>query len=215
MNTIVVLAMHRTGSSLLSALLGGAMGIHMGHRFRGPDGTQPNGYYEDLDWRDINKALINSAGGTWYDPPDRRTVLQYSRQFSEKIIDTVTEKQRHAPWGFKDPRTCLTAHVLHGYLPNPKYIVINRNGIDVIRSLMKRAEARGYYEHAEHWEKLMAVYLGRIEQFRQEQPDQLFLDVYYELLTRQRTFKTEVDLISQFVGVKPDMEKAERIIRFR
>ncbi|MHA2264824.1 MAG: sulfotransferase [Candidatus Thorarchaeota archaeon] len=161
---IVILAMHRSGSSLLASILRD-IGVDMGKRFREPDEHNPQGYWEDLDWRDMNKIILREAYGTWYDPSSALDVEGAARLLRGDIKALVDSKSQSALWGFKDPRTCITISAIHPYLPNPHYIFLRRERDNIIASLMRRAESRGYSEPPEHWLRLCEEYESRAVTF--------------------------------------------------
>lgn len=158
---IVVLGMHRSGTSLVAGALH-RMGVPMGTRFRAPDSSNPHGYWEDLDWRDLNKAILNGAGGTWYDPPPLHKIEKQVARYAMRISELCT---REGEWGFKDPRTSLSIHYLHTYFPNAKYIYTTRTIAGMLSSLTKRASQRGYYESPDHWLNLINLYDLRLNNF--------------------------------------------------
>lgn len=166
---IVVLGMHRSGTSLVAGLLQ-RLGVNMGVRFREPDVHNSDGYFEDLDWRDLNKEILRLTGCSWYRPPTSQQVLTVGEQVSTNIQSLVemkgstgqlTEQPTEQLWGWKDPRTCLTVELIHPYLFNPLYINVSRGRKAIVTSLEKRAKLRGYHEPRSHWYNLVDEYEER------------------------------------------------------
>ena len=109
---IMILGMHRSGTSTISGVL------HMNQIIMGtyqnfwprPLSQNPKGFYENYDFRKINDQLLNRSG---YD------VESYSENIPEiNVADKLLNKMKalieksnlsYANWGWKDPRTCLTA----------------------------------------------------------------------------------------------------------
>ena len=110
---IVVLGMHRSGTSLVAGLLR-RLGVNMGASFRKPDRHNDLGYFGDLDWLSLNKALINDAGGRWFNPPNEEDV---DNALDVGRVEALVQA-RSGLWGFKDPRTVFTIHALEHYLPD-------------------------------------------------------------------------------------------------
>ena len=209
--SVIVLGMHRSGTSLVSNILI-QLGVFMGSEFRKPDSTQPNGYFEDIRWRDVNKAIINRAHGSWYCPPDHEMIRIHGQQFAADIAALV-QRQEGALWGFKDPRTSLTAHVLHPFLPQPHYVIATRSRDAVIESLVARSHLRGYHEPREHWHRLCQIYHERIVAFLSEfKPPAIIVN--YEQLTNRRTAPCAIRALARFIGVEA-REDALQVIRFR
>lgn len=209
---VVILGMHRSGTSLVANILHSA-GVHMGDIFRLPDAYN-RGYYEDLDWRAINKWILNTAGGTWFDPPSYRQIVDATARIGPVITVLVEQKNRRVTWGFKDPRTCLTIQGLHPYLPNPRYIVVKRNKEDVIASLQRRATGRGYEESYYHWSNLFDTYITRVQSFldREKPP---VLTVNYEDLVQRESAGPVVRNLYMFSGVIARFDAGLDLIRFR
>jgi hypothetical protein len=209
---IIVLGMHRSGTSMIAQMLH-AMGVSMGESFREPDETQPFGYFEDLEFRNLNSAILNRAHGSWYGVPDKRMVSIHAQEFIGNLKYLIAE--RNEPWGFKDPRTILTIHALHDYLEDPKYIVVRRTPVDdIIFSLERRATARGYWEPTEHWMRLVEIYYERLYQFciGEGQNAQMFHVKYNDLLNPD-TSEDLVRGIAHFCGVGYTKD-AFNVIRF-
>lgn len=166
-NCIVVLGMHRTGTSLVAGALH-KMGISMGKRFRPPDSSNPHGYWEDLDWRDLNKAILSGTGGTWYSPPSLPRIEREVARLAFRVRELVAERDGTGKlWGMKDPRTALSIQYIHPLLPSPRYIITHRQLWSTMDSLARRSRLRhsSYYETPEHWRALIDLYNLRIESF--------------------------------------------------
>ena len=193
---IPVIGFHRSGTSMVAHMLK-EMGCFMGERFREPDETQPHGYWEDLDWRDINSALLQRAHGSWYCPPHPLLLDAHFGEFIPQIEALIDSRESMgAAWGFKDPRTCLTWHYLVEKLPNPRAIIVTRNRAAVMDSLERRAASKGYHEPREHWEALYNIYEESIWGIHLNAP---ILEVYFwEIL--ENPLKVAKD-IARFAGL--------------
>ncbi len=132
---IVVLGMHRSGTSLLSrtlSLMGASIGLRQDSRLVAPDGEihwEPS----SLIW--INDEILARSGGKWDQPPpelrpSRRDLLRCRRFLWEYSGSRVAV--------FKDPRLCLTYPVWREVLPNHSIVVSIRHPMNVARSLERR-----------------------------------------------------------------------------
>lgn len=108
---VVVLGMHRSGTSALSGLLH-TNGIIMGRDkefFPPPQIQNPKGFFENRRFREINDNLLRCRNYNvkQFDPnvPTIDTCFTYKPEMIELINDYEDEFEN---WGFKDPRTCLT-----------------------------------------------------------------------------------------------------------
>ena len=82
-------------------------GVSMGSRFAQPDENNPNGYYEDLDFKEINESVI-------------RGIITFP-EWQIRVKKTIG--QRGSEWGLKDPRL---SYLLGFYLSVIKDVVILR-----------------------------------------------------------------------------------------
>lgn len=167
MTTLIVLGMHRGGTSL-AAGLAERLGYHMGPYQRPPDKWNPTGYFEDVEIRDINQKILQAAGGWWADPPSEEAIEYTGGYFRDKMRYLVLVHRRLDRWGWKDPRTCLTAPLWHSCVMHPKYLVVHRDPQDVVASLMSREVAK-HRERPERdedfWTNLYNVYWSRALRF--------------------------------------------------
>jgi len=186
MTCIVVVGAHRSGTSLTAGILHQA-GVNMGRRFREPDEWNPTGYWGDLDWLDLNKKLLRDAGGNWYTPPGIEALAAQGEALADEIRALVARKDEAPLWGFKDPRTCLTIGVLLPHLPpDTRFLIVRRGKAAVVRSLMRRAEGRGYYETREHWWALTEEYYRRLANFTEWHMGYTLRVSYSQLIDRSQ-----------------------------
>lgn len=136
----IVLGMHRSATSLIAKGLHLA-GVNMGTNMLPPDSGNPHGYWEDLDFLNLNKMILRLAGGNWYNVPDEQKILEVGERADVRgQIKELIEK-RYAEndlWGFKDPRTTLTIKVIQPFLKEHFFYVAFRNPVEVAHSLLKR-----------------------------------------------------------------------------
>jgi hypothetical protein len=132
---VVVLGMHRSGTSLLSSILQ-ILGVNMGEDLIGAEIGNPYGHFEDRDFVIINKKIIREAGGKDFFPPSINDILELKENFEKQIKNLVSN--RKGIWGWKDPRTSLTIPLYMPYLDNPWFIHCIRNEEEVASSLNKR-----------------------------------------------------------------------------
>lgn len=100
---IIVLGMHRSGTSCLAGILqhaGVVLGDVVGRTFYNQRGNQEHARIVQL-----NDAVLARNGGAWDKPPLR---VEWDAKLA-KIRDMVVSSFAQEPlWGFKDPRTLLT-----------------------------------------------------------------------------------------------------------
>ena len=115
---IIVLGTGRCGTSTIARLLHTKLGISMGERFREPDKSNYRGFYEDLDFRDLNQLILSNQIANSY--------------FQEKLNELIAKRKE--PFGIKDPRIC---HLWQAYRPYPaQYIICTRRPQLIVKSLI-------------------------------------------------------------------------------
>jgi len=147
---IIILGMHRSGTSMLARTLR-ELGVYMGrNRTRN----------EECRWTNsINYWLFAQASATWEMPEGFDTLLTDS-----DLCDILTDYMRgiasgpasvrymglwrwmryrsmsriEEPWGWKDPRNTFTLPLWHRVFPKARIIHILRHGVDVAQSLRTR-----------------------------------------------------------------------------
>lgn len=151
---VVVLGMHRSGTSLLASLLQ-ALGVDLGPDLL-LDHTPDNetGYWEHKGIAEAQEAILAELGRTWYRPeglvplPDGWWRLPELRPWRRTLADIVRREVAATvgPWGFKDPRTIKLLPLWHDIFADlgpelgiePVWLLAIRNPEAVAKSLAKR-----------------------------------------------------------------------------
>lgn len=137
---VIVIGMHRSGTTLVSRILS-ECGIQMG------DTVERNN--ESVCFLQINDILLRKCNASWINP-NRFLAKLHDDSFIYSISELANKEMKtrfhfHGVvepgqmWGWKDPRTTLTLPVWLQLFPNAQVIFIVRNGIDVALSLKRRA----------------------------------------------------------------------------
>ena len=136
--SVVVLGMHRSGTSLLTGSLEAA-GLYLGNVVNAaPYNLKGNKENEAI--RDLNDALLAQQGTAWNTPPNSQLPWDRSaRAQARALIQPYLNGGR--PWGFKDPRTIWTVGGWMQVLPAPRLIGVFRHPSLVVRSLVARGGA--------------------------------------------------------------------------
>ena len=105
---VVVLGMHRSGSSAITRLLL-AMNIDLGDNLMLPiKGNNDKGFWEDVDINSLNIQMLNAIGYRWYQlaPLTNENVdLLVEKGFYDKALTLLRSKVKVSSiFGFKDPR---------------------------------------------------------------------------------------------------------------
>jgi GT2 family glycosyltransferase len=152
---ILVVGMHRSGTSLLGSLLP-ELGIPMPGPLIEGDPHNPEGYYERADITDLQENLLIELGHWWPSqqgvldlPPDwldRPPTLEAARRLRELLAGEI--QRQPGPWAIKDPRTSLLLPLwrqLAAEVGLPLQLVLCvRDPAEVAASLLRRdREAAG------------------------------------------------------------------------
>lgn len=133
---VVVVGMHRSGTSLLTGSLEAA-GLNLGEvNNAAPHNRKGNKENEAI--RDLNDALLTKAGAAWNSPPDGQ--VPWDRADEERARSLVEPYIRAGrPWGFKDPRTVWTVEGWLRLLPSARMVGVFRHPSPVVGSLTARS----------------------------------------------------------------------------
>ena len=132
---VIILGMHRSGTSLLTGSLEEA-GLNLGKvNHAAPFNRKGNKENESV--RALNDSLLAQNGAAWNAPPGRQ--VQWSRadeEWARSLIEPYLYVARS--WGFKDPRTVWTVEGWLRLLPDARLIGVFRHPSLVARSLAAR-----------------------------------------------------------------------------
>ena len=146
---ILVVGMHRSGTSLLGSMLP-QLGIALPGPLLGADQHNPEGYFERGDVTELQEELLIELGHWW---PSREGVqplpahwLQHpaSQRCKAELRRLLSREQalQQGPWAIKDPRTSLLLPLwrqLSTELRLPLQLVLSvRHPREVMRSLLQR-----------------------------------------------------------------------------
>ncbi|WP_287810384.1 glycosyltransferase [Pseudomonas sp.] len=157
---IIVLGMHRSGTSALTRGLG-ALGIHLGDSLYPAADDNPTGFWEDKDVIAINDRLLRELGSS-YD----RVGLVDARLMGNPAVEvilldakaTLAAKLEYCSvWGMKDPRTArllpFWQRLFRELDCELGYVIALRNPLSVADSLSFRnqfAPIKSYWLWLEH-----------------------------------------------------------------
>lgn len=167
---VVVLGMHRSGTSSIGGLLalfGAWPGPHES-LLHGDD--NPKGHFEHGELHMACVRRLAAAGGDWKHPPQAApgAAIDAFRREAAAVLDTL---DTHRPWFIKEPRLCLLATELLPLLTHPVFVHVAREPLGVAASLarrddMSREDALALWEHytraafaaSEGWPRVLVDY---------------------------------------------------------
>jgi glycosyltransferase involved in cell wall biosynthesis len=143
---VVVLGMHRSGTSAITRALE-VLGVTIGENLLpSVDGINAKGFFEDVDINSLNAEILRALGSDWHSlakiEPEDIEVLN-SGEYFLRATELLRKKTANTPiFGFKDPRVAKILPFwrqvfLHCQF-NADFVLIVRNPLSVVRSLAKR-----------------------------------------------------------------------------
>ena len=145
---IIVLGMHRSGTSALAGVLN-QLGISVGKSlFPAQQGVNEKGFWENRWVVETNEELLFSMGSCWDDwlplqnGWERSSTIQ---RYKKKMVKGIIADFSRTPlWVVKDPRMCrllpIWKQVFAETSTQPFYLLTVRHPSQVIKSLIKRDE---------------------------------------------------------------------------
>lgn len=218
---LIVIGMHRSGTSLVASLLSQA-GVHLG--------ADSNAHEESGFFRELNKEVFRAAHADWDWPLGMGPALEdetLRRNLVAHLVEACTSKAARAflgrrfghadlrtqegPWGWKDPRNTYTLPLWLEAFPDARVVNVYRDGVDVAASLVARERKRAGRLHNpirssrclqpdlafELWAEYVEASLRATENL---DPAQV-RDVRYERLVAEP--ETLVAELLRFVGLDP------------
>ena len=132
---IIILGMHRSGTSCLAGLLEEA-GLWLGEVRRASPHNR-KGNRENPEIMALNDAVLAANHAAWNAPPGKPP-LWHASHFA-MLNRIVADYPKDKVWGFKDPRSLLTLEGWRQALPGARLAGTFRHPLAVARSLKARS----------------------------------------------------------------------------
>ncbi|HKE41908.1 MAG TPA: glycosyltransferase [Casimicrobiaceae bacterium] len=198
---VVVLGMHRSGTSAFSRVLN-LCGAYLPAKVKPPKlGVNPKGFWEPEAVLELDTRLMRQLGADWdtvdFDPPTAGDVVEEFDADARALL--AGEYHSEPTILLKDPRISVLAPLWHRALAGagyrPVYVVAVRHPVEVAQSLRARGDmslTRGL--------QLWSSYMKRVVEFADGHPDVMFV-TYTELLDDWRTV---IARINERLGTRLD-----------
>ncbi len=143
---IVVLGMHRSGTSALTGTLshfGVALGANL---LVANEDVNARGFFELSDVVEVHDELLDALGSSWSNPsplPEKWWRMDAVAEHRDRLIH-VLEKSfaNEAVWAVKDPRLCrllpLWLDLFAAADALPSFVIVYRHPLEVVASLKQR-----------------------------------------------------------------------------
>lgn len=142
---VTILGMHRSGTSAFAGVLRD-LGLSFGWMrkpgdlgpSKGPSRDYRNafnqrGNQENRELRWLHESILERAGGSWFEPPERIEIEPGDRARRDEVLDSFPGD----PVAVKDPRLLLVLDLYRDLEPRP--IAVIRNPVAVRESLERRS----------------------------------------------------------------------------
>jgi hypothetical protein len=146
---VIILGMHRSGTSMISELLD-TLGLFVGRELQDD--------HESTWFLDVNEQMMQRVSARWDRPLPWLDFLANADAVDMTAAALEADVSSHRfrkflgrrglaprplasfdkPWGWKDPRTVFTLPLWLRLFPNSRLVYIVRNGVDVAKSLHVR-----------------------------------------------------------------------------
>lgn len=139
---IVVLGMHRSGTSCVGELLA-AMGAYFGPSEMGTGGSieNPHGLFERRDLRRLCHYILQQARAEWW-ATSRFSADRLPAEAGVRVADMLgpmlADLDAHEPWFIKEPRLCILLPMLRPQLGSVVAVCVWRGPLEVAQSLNTR-----------------------------------------------------------------------------
>jgi len=142
MTAVCIAGLHRSGTSMVARLLARA-GVYLGpeEELLAPAADNPEGFWENREFLQVNDALLDRFGGAWDvvpSFPEQWWARPELDDLRARARDLVERFDGHEGWGWKDPRNSLTLPFWHSMVPDLKVVVCVRNPLEIARSFTRR-----------------------------------------------------------------------------
>lgn len=208
-NVVIVLGMHRSGTSAIAAGLE-QLGLVMGSSLFKGDEWNPKGYFEEREIVQFNERLLALYDCRWDSPlpplleRDHRwdACIDEAMSLVRVLFDEVPA------WGFKDPRMCQLApfwgQVFSQLGIKPRLMIVVRDPAEVVHSLARRD---GISSDRAAW-LWMTHLLGAMEYL--DVADDIRFFAFDHMLSQPATFLSDV---AGWLNLKPASETIAHFAR--
>jgi hypothetical protein len=138
---VCIAGMHRSGTSMVTKMLQ-TSGLYLGPESdlmpSKSDNQEP--HWENKRFVNVNVAILAQLYGAWDCPPPIPNDWTTGRlaAFQTQAQELLADFDDREPWGWKDPRNCLTLPFWQTMLGPVPVVIVVRNPLEVAKSLRVR-----------------------------------------------------------------------------
>ncbi len=207
MSAIAITGMHRSGTSLIAkAMRLGGLYLGEDRDMIDPAPDNPEGFFEHAGFVHLNDDLLEATGGAWDHPPacvplaDDDPRVEHLRPLARELVASLDVETW---WGWKDPRTCLTARFWLDLVPDLRFVICVRHPLEVALSL-KRRNRSSYALGLSLWRTYYEALLAAVPVDRR-------VVTHYDAHFQDGT--TELERLGRFAGIPAEALGAARAAR--
>lgn len=213
-NPIIILGVHRSGTSIMSKILA-KCGINMG--------IKQNINNESVFFHELNKEILQENNETGYLFSTTQNLLQSEEYLNRKAaylkqsinkglikkhIGRVNQIKSNVVkteinWGFKDPRNIILLPLWKKVYPEAKFIIIYRNPVDVCSSL--------YYFEQKRYKGMLKRNPNKIFDFYPDKSLKIWNE-FMELLIEAEKSINCISIKYEEMHLKPELTKLKNFI---
>jgi hypothetical protein len=157
MGGVVILGMHRSGTSAVAGFLAKA-GFFAGEAADLLEAAEdnPKGFFERADVNALNDNFLAELDGAWDRPPGRELILERAAEWRpqvEEVLSRLAGEAAGRPLVLKDPRISLLLPAWLPALDRGRFVIVlvDRSPVDVALSVRKR-DGRPLYVALAIWQ---------------------------------------------------------------
>lgn len=188
--TLIITGMHRSGTSLIAEYLS-ACGLFVGSDLLNLTASSAasayNGHHEDRAFYELHDQMLRRLHVSPFPRYRFRLTNRFNASEQQIAIALIEERKYLSQWGWKDPRTALFLKAWHKVIPEAKHLLLIRNPLSVVDSLIRRATDKQVVKHPVIGLRAWRVYNHRILAFLKEYPDSCLICDIDELIVHSQS----------------------------
>lgn len=193
---LIITGMHRSGTSLIAEYLsecGLFVGSDLLNLTADSADSAYNGHHEDKAFFKLHDQMLKRL----HISPFPRYRFRLTNRFNvqeKRTAKALVDARKNLPqWGWKDPRTALFLEAWQDVIPEAKHLLLIRNPLSVVDSLLRRATDQQVTEKPIVGLRAWMVYNYRIRSFLQRHPDSCLLCDIDELISHPQAICSLVE----------------------
>lgn len=193
---LIITGMHRSGTSLIAEYLnkcGLFVGSELINLTADSAASAYNGHHEDKDFFELHDQMLKRLHISPFPRYRFRLTNKFSTQEKHTATALIDARKDLPQWGWKDPRTALFLEAWHEVIPEAKHLLLIRNPLSVVDSLIRRATDKQVVEQPVIGLRAWIVYNYRIQSFLKRHADSCLLCDIDELISRPQSVCASVE----------------------